>query len=166
MAGSADGPRDDDAQAELARRYFRAFSPATAADFTTWSGLASSRAIALVRDELTPVEVNGRPGYRLGDAQHGSGLRLLSGFDNLLIGYRDRTGLVPDERRGEVYVGGIIRPTIVRDGVVVGRWRLDRAAGRAEVIHFQAPSRAVRSAVAAEIDDLARFVGRPLSVGT
>ncbi len=165
VPGAADGLRGDEAQAELGRRYFRAFSPATAADFTTWSGLPSGRPISLVRDELTPVEVNGRPGYRLGEPARGTGVRLLSGFDNLLIGYRDRAGLVPEERRGEIYVGGIIRPTVVRDGVVVGRWRLDRAAGRVQLTHFEAPSRAVRSAVEAEIEDLARFVGRPLSAG-
>ncbi|HEY8301690.1 MAG TPA: winged helix DNA-binding domain-containing protein [Jatrophihabitans sp.] len=163
---AADGPRGDDARAELARRYFRAFSPATAADFTAWSGLPSGRAIGLIRDELVPVEVNGRRGFRLGAPDRGTGVRLLSGFDNLLIGYRDRTGLVPDERRGEVYVGGIIRPTIVRDGVVVGRWRLDRANGRVQLTHFAPPPPALRSAVADEVEDLARFVGRALSADT
>jgi hypothetical protein len=164
MPGSPDGPRGDDALAELARRYFRAFAPATAADFTAWSGLPSARAIGLIRDELTPVDVNGRPGYRLGAVEDGGGVRLLSGFDNLLIGYRDRSGLVAQDRRAEVYVGGIIRPTVLRDGVVVGRWRLDRAAGRVHVVAFERPSRTLRAAVEREVADLARFVGKDLSV--
>lgn len=162
--GGAEGPRGDEALAELARRYFRAFSPATAADFTAWSGLPSGQPVGLIRDELTPVQVNGRAGFRLGPYAAGAGVRLLSGFDNLLIGYRDRAGLVPDERRGEVYVGGIVRPTIVRDGVVVGRWRLDRAKDRVQLITFAPPARGLRAALAAEVEDLARFVGRPLSV--
>jgi hypothetical protein len=166
LPDAPDGPRGDDALAELARRYFRAFSPATAADFTAWSGLPSARAVGLIRDELTPVTVHGRSGYRLGESAEGRGVRLLSGFDNLLLGYRDRTGLVADDRRGEVYVGGIIRPTVVRAGVVVGRWRLDRAAGQVHIVHFDPPGKALRAAIDAEVDDLARFVGTPLSVDT
>jgi hypothetical protein len=164
LRGAADGPTGDDALAELARRYFAAFSPATAADFTTWSGLASGHAIGLVRDELVPVQVHGRPGFRLGSEKGRSGVRLLSGFDNFLIGYRNRDGLVPDDRRAEVYVGGIIRPTVVRDGAVVGRWRLDRAAGRVEVSYFGRAGRPLQSAVEAEVADLERFVGRRLAL--
>jgi hypothetical protein len=159
------GPRGDDALAELARGYFRAFSPATPADFTTWSGLASGRAVALIRDELTPVQVNGKAGYRLGEPRESTGVRLLSAFDNFLIGYRDRSGIVPESHRAEIYVGGIIRPTIVRDGATVGRWRLDRSAGRVEVRYFGRATQALRTAVEDEVADIARFVARPLSAG-
>jgi hypothetical protein len=165
LPNSAAGPRDDDALAELARRYYRAFSPATATDFTTWSGLAGARATALIRDELTPVTVHGKPGFRLGEEVDGGGVRLLSAFDNYLIGYRDRTGLVPADRRAEIYVGGIIRPVVLEHGAAVGRWRLDRSAGRVEISYFGRASRALRASVDAEIDDLARFVGRPLTLG-
>lgn len=168
LPDAAEGPRGDDALAELARRYFTAFSPATAADFTTWSGLPSGRAIGLIRDELSEVAVHGKPGFRLGPPRGGSGVRLLSAWDNFLIGYRDRSGLVPDDRRGEIYVGGIIRPTVVRDGAVVGRWRLDRAARFVEVVLFVTATRTLRAAVAGEVADLGRFVGTDLavSVGT
>ena len=162
LPAAATGPRDDEALAQLARRYFRAFSPATAADFTTWSGLPSGRAIALIRDELVPVEVNGRAGFRLGDATVEGGVRLLSAFDNYLIGYRDRSDLIADGDRREVYVGGIIRPTVLLDGRVVGRWRLDRARGRVEVGVFEKVPADVEAAIEAETADLARFVGKPL----
>lgn len=93
-AEPASGPRGEDALAELARRYFRAFSPATPADFTTWSGLPSAKAVALIRDELTPVSVDGRPGFRLGEVAPARGSRLLPAFDNYLVGYRDRGALI------------------------------------------------------------------------
>ncbi|HEY2298547.1 MAG TPA: winged helix DNA-binding domain-containing protein [Jatrophihabitans sp.] len=165
LPDAAIGPRGDDALAELARRYFLAFSPATPADFTTWSGLPSGRAVALIRDELTEVSVNGKRGYRLGAAADPSAVRLLGAFDNFLIGYRDRTGLVPEDRRAEIYVGGIIRPTIVRDGTTVGRWRLDRTGGRLQVRYFVPASRTLRAAVQDEIADVARFIDRPLEYG-
>lgn len=164
LPDAAPGPGEDEALAELARRYFRAYSPATAADFTAWSGLPSGRPIALIREELTPVLVHGRSGFRLGAQPDGGGVRLLGGFDNYLVGYRDRTGIITDDRRGAVYSGGLIRPTILRDGAVVGRWRLDRARGRVALEYFVAPGRRLRALVEAEVADLARFVGRPLEV--
>ncbi len=158
------GPSGDDALAELARRYFAAFSPATAADFSTWSGLPSARAVALVRDELTPVSVRGRAGFRLGDRPPGRGVRLLPAFDNALLGHRDRDALLRPELRGEVYVGGIIRPTVLRDGRIAARWRLQRARRGAEIVvtPFESLS-AVRSQLDREVADVGRFLGVSVS---
>ncbi|HZY76187.1 MAG TPA: winged helix DNA-binding domain-containing protein [Jatrophihabitantaceae bacterium] len=162
---AAAGPRGDDALAELARRFFTAFSPATAADFTTWSGLPSSRAIALIRDELTAVDVHGRAGYRLGHVEPQRGLRLLAAFDNYLVGYKERAALIADDRRAEVYVGGVIRPTILLDGRVIGRWQLDRAKGRVQVTEFESLTRSARAALAAEVADLGVFLEQELTLG-
>lgn len=153
------GPRGDDAVAELARRYFQTFSPATAADFTAWSGLPSGRAIALIRDELTQVTVDGRPGYQWQKVAPAAGLRLLPMFDNYLIGYRNRSSIIDAARRPEVYVGGIICPTVLLDGRVVGRWRLVRTQSAAvvEVTPF-ADSPYVRAAVEQEGHDIDRFL--------
>lgn len=159
--------RGDDALAELARRYFAAFSPATAADFTAWSGLPSTKALALIRDELTATDVDGRAGFRLGDVEGRRGLRLLSAFDNYLVGYRDRSSIIDASLAGQIYIGGIIRPVVLLDGRVVGRWRLaGPAAGRADrtaelTLFEDLPTRA-RSALDAEVADLGRFLGAPL----
>lgn len=163
---SAAGPRGDDALAELARRFFAAFSPATPADFTTWSGLPSSRAVALIRDELSPAEVHGRPGFRLGEVEPARGLRLLPAFDNYLVGYRERDAVIAERHRGEVFVGGTIRPAVLRDGRVVGRWQLARARTGATVTvtTFETLPRAARSDLDAEIADLARFLALPVTL--
>jgi hypothetical protein len=160
------GPRGDDALAELARRYFAAFSPATPADFTAWSGLPSSRAIALIREELTPVDVDGRPGYRLGEVAPRRGVRLLPAFDNYLLGHRDRGALIGADRVPEVYVGGIIRPTLLVDGGVAGRWRLVRTRKDAtvELTPFGTLGRKVSAGVEAEVADLARFLTLPVAL--
>jgi hypothetical protein len=161
LPDAAEGPRDDDALAELARRYFAAFSPATPADFTTWSGLPSSRAIDLIRDELTPVDVDGRAGYRLGEVEPAKGLRLLSAFDNYLVGYKERK-FIDDDRRAEVYVGGMIRPTVLLDGRVIGRWQLSHKADvtTVEVIPFVNVARGIKITLEAEVADIGHFLGR------
>jgi hypothetical protein len=162
LPASREGPSGDEALAELARRYFAAFSPATPADFTVWSGLPSARAVGLLRDELTPVAVRGRPGFRLGGCAPERGVRLLPAFDNALLAHRDRDALLPADRRGEVYVGGIIRPTVMRDGRIVGRWRLERSRRGVEVVVVPfAPLRGLRSALDAEVADVGGFLDRP-----
>lgn len=164
LPDTPDGPSGDDALAELARRYFAAFSPATATDFATWSGLASARAIALIRDELTEADVDGRPGYRLGAVEPGRGLRLLPAFDNYVLGYRDRSAILQPDRHPYVYQGGVIRPVVLLDGRGVGTWALDRAKGRVTVNPFEPFSASVRGRVEAEAADVGRFLGRELDL--
>jgi hypothetical protein len=160
LPGGAEGPSGDDALAELARRYFAAYSPATSADFTTWSGLPGRRAVELIREELTPADVDGRPGYRLGEVEPARGLVLLPAFDNYLLGYRDRAAIVAPEHHGRVYQGGWIKPVVLLDGRAIGAWRLDRPSGTVSVEPFEAWSAAVRRRVAAEVADIGRFLGR------
>lgn len=161
-----EGPSGDDALAELARRYFAAFSPATAADFATWSGLASSRAIELIRDELTPHDVDGAPGYRLGAVDGAPGVRLLPAFDNYLLGYKDRSAILAPDRQSRVYRGGIISPTVIVDGVVRGTWALNgtRRPASITVSPFEPLPRAQVAAVEAEVADVARFLGRDVEL--
>lgn len=158
--------RGDDALAELARRYFRAFSPATAADFTAWSGLPSSQAITLIRDELTPVEVYGRPGFRLAQHAPAHGVRLLPAFDNYVLAHRFRDPVIDSTQAAQVYVGGIIRPTVIVDGRVAGRWRLvrKRTSASVELTPFARLTRTVAAAVEAEVADIGRFVEQPTTL--
>lgn len=163
LPGSPAGPDGDDALAELARRYFAAYSPATAADFATWSGLPSARAVELIRDELAPTDVDGRPGFRFGDVEPRRGVRLLPAFDNYLIGYRHRAALLDPSLHGEVYQGGWIRPVLVRDGAVLGTWALDRRAAKVVVSPFAELPAAVRRQIDREVADLGRFLDLDLS---
>lgn len=170
LPAASNDPDGDDALAELARRYFAAFAPATAADFATWSGLPSSRAIALIEDELEAVDIQGRPGFRpagapVEPAPPGT-VALLAGFDNYLIGYRDRSLFIGEDQRPNVYVGGIIKPTVVLDGRIVGIWRLARTPKTATVTvtPFETFSAITVRKVEAEVADVARFLGRTVTV--
>jgi hypothetical protein len=166
LPGPADGPHGDDALAELARRYFAAFSPATAVDFATWSGLPATRAIGLIRDELAAIDVHGRPGFRFGEVDTRRSLRLLAGFDNYLIGYRHRDEMLPAPLRPRVYVGGIIKPTLLVDGRITGLWRLVRKPAKAdvEITPFEPLTRKHRAGLEAEAEDLSRFLDQPVAV--
>lgn len=160
------GPRGDEALAELARRYFAAYSPATGADFTAWSGLPARRALDLIKRELMPCLVHGRVGYRLGTVEPERGVGLPPAFDNYLLGYRERDPIIKADRVAEVYVGGIIRPTLLVDGRVVGRWRLvrKRSATTVELTPFGPLPRKVQRGIEAEVADIARFLALPTTL--
>ena len=155
-----------DLAAELARRYFRAFGPATAADFTAWSGLPSGAAIAAIRGELTEVSFDGRRGWALGGVEPLPGFRLLPMFDNYLLGYRDRTAMLDPRLHDRVYVGGIIKATVVGDGRVLGSWRLDRSTRSVtiRVTPFEPFTRGHHDGLDRERADIERFLGRPVAL--
>jgi hypothetical protein len=153
--------------AELARRYFRSFGPATAADFTTWSGLPSTAAVHAIRDELTEVTYDdGVVGYSLGSSEPVAGLRLLPMFDNYLLAYRDRRAMLEPAHHRRVYVGGIIKATIVDSGRVIAVWRVSQLAKSAtiEISPLEALSRRQLGEIERERADLERFLARPTDV--
>jgi hypothetical protein len=165
-APAAPDPTPPNPVAELARRYFRAFGPATAADFTTWSGLPSGAAIAAIRDELTEVEFDRRRGWTLGPVEPAPAFRLLPMFDNYLLGYRDRTAMLDPGRHPQVYVGGIIKASVVCDGRVIGIWRLERSARSAavRVTPFEPFNRRHHDELDRERADIGRYLGRPVGL--
>jgi len=126
----------DEALAELALRYFRGHGPATVADLSRWSGLAAAdvrAGVESVRDQLASLVVD-RTTYLLDPATpallnaHRAAARdvlLLPGFDEIILGYRDRSMTLAPEHADRIVPGGngVFRPTVLVDGQVVGTWR-------------------------------------------
>jgi Winged helix DNA-binding domain len=166
------GPSGDEALAQLARRYFTGHGPASLADFGWWSGLAAAqarRAVELAGGHLETL--------RLGEAvlftgrappppQRRRQLVLLPGFDELWVGYQDRTAHLDAVHHARVNPGanGLLRPTLVLDGRVVGTWRRTLSARGVAVAAapFGALGREARRQLQAASEAYARFLGRPL----
>ena len=126
--------------------------------------MPTGRALHLICDELTAADVDGRPGFRLGEVTPARGIRLLPAFDNYVIGYRNRAALLAEPLHRHVYHGGMIRPTVVADGQVVATWSLDRPKGRVVISAFESLTPRVRRAVESEVADVGRFLDRELTV--
>lgn len=120
----------DEALAEWARRFFRSHGPAGRKDFARWTGVPAAdvtTAIDGARDDL--AETDGllhdpaTPDLLAAADEPGAEL-LLPGFDEFVLGYADRTQVLDPEHADRICPGnnGIFRPTIVRDGQVVGTW--------------------------------------------
>lgn len=164
-------PERETALAELARRYLRAYQPASLDDFAYWSGLLKRdvrTAWETIDDDLTAVDVGGRPTAMftadLPDrppSRDGT-VRLLPGYDTYLLGYEVDARPVPAAYRTRVWPGaGIVRPTVTVDGAVVATWRLDRSADPPTVLvePFERFDADLVTALESEADRVGRFLG-------
>jgi Winged helix DNA-binding domain len=138
----------EDALALLARRYFTGHGPATAADLTRWANLTAAdtrQAVGGARAELATLTVAGVEcllGVETQDTLSGcrkqaEAVIALPHFDELLLGYRDRSPTLPPERDINVFANrnGVPAPTIVHKGQVIATWkRPKKASGAAAVV--------------------------------
>jgi len=102
-------PRDRETSlGELARRYYACHAGADQRDLAYWSGLP-------LRDCRPPASTDVEDGP-VPDV-------LIPAFDELLLGWRDRTPTVPAAHAKTVHPGGgMIRAVALEDGVAVGTW--------------------------------------------
>jgi hypothetical protein len=160
----------EEGAAELARRYLAAYGPADPADLAAWAGLpltVARDAFRRIQGELAPMgRGGGRPLMSLRAARprpaRADLVRLLPRFDTYLLGYRSREFAVPRRFAKEVHPGGgIIHPTMVRAGEVVGTWRLDRGRRAVRVAShpFHLLTRQMWRALEREAADVGRFLG-------
>jgi Winged helix DNA-binding domain len=167
------------AHAELTRRYLGAYGPATPEDQAMWSGmpLKSTRAAwQHVADQLMEVEVAGAPAWMLKSRAawlddeltiHPPIVRLLPRFDSYLLGYQQRDLAVAPQYAKRINAGGgIIHPTVMVDGRLVGIWKSTRKSSHLDVMvePFDQLAPQVFPGLETEITDLSRFLGMPTTL--
>ena len=174
-------PTAAEANAELARRYFRGYGPATAADFAYWRGGAAGPAKVAVETlggEL--MEVDSEGGRSLMCQEDAERLfetpperetwpvRMLGRFDPLLLAHRVKDWVVPAKYYDRVWrPAGHIEATVLEHGQAVAIWRYDRiGAGQLaiRVFLFRSPlPRHVGKEVRRQAKEVARFFGLKLA---
>jgi len=126
----------EQALAEVCRRYFAAYGPATHADFGHWFALRPGEAHQVMDslgDELAEVEVENRRAWVLAAdvkdfSEHSEeSLHLLPQYDCYIIGSPQRERVVPQTTKARVltykrgrYEGATGLPVLLIDGVVAG----------------------------------------------
>jgi winged helix DNA-binding protein len=171
-------PRErDSALAELARRYVEGHGPAQVADLAWWAGLTVADARAalesasppLVRDQaggrafwLSPTSATAR------ERLQSKLVQLIPNYDELLVGFRDRSDASDPKLPAELRVAQVILGhVVVRNGHVVGRYRRrDEPGARATALDV---SLAVpldseeRAALRGAAERFAKFLGREVT---
>lgn len=120
------------ARAVFIGRYFSAFGPATIEDcahFTSYSKREILRLIEENNIELKTVTCDGIEYYYIKDLSGNCRVPeclYLAGFDQLVLGYKDRSRFMNTADRGKVITNsGIIHPTILLGGKLQAKWIKD-----------------------------------------
>lgn len=121
---------DWEAKAEIARRYFTNFGPATVHDAMYFLGARQAEVKAWL--SKLPVEsttVDGKTYFYIENGkEYKEGIPkciFLAGFDQLMLGYQKKESLfLPQEHLRNIFnLAGIVMPPILLDGRVVGKWK-------------------------------------------
>ena len=165
----------DDALRTLAERYFASHGPATLRDFVAWTGLTVADAktgLALAQPSLERMVVDNAELWMSNestppDAAEASA-HLLPGFDELMLGYRDRSATLAPRYAGRIVPGGngMFLSTLVLDGQVRGTWTRT-ARARTTVIEaspFSRLSAAEKKAFVAPAERYASFLGTSVTL--
>lgn len=164
----------DEGTREIVRRYLRGRGPSTVADLAWWSGLpvrAVRSAAADLGDDVAVVDADGVEqlvwtSLLDGGTAAGRPVLALPGFDELLLGYADRSATLARDHAASIVPGGngVFRRTLVQRGQVVGTWRAVEAAAGVRVVAetFGDVPRGVERGLAREASRYARFLGAPL----
>ncbi|MBU2669361.1 winged helix DNA-binding domain-containing protein [Actinoplanes bogorensis] len=180
-------PAREEALGIIALRYFRSHGPATLKDFVGWTGLTVTdcrAGIAENGDALATVDVDGTPMFAATALLDGAtpdiaaaggteaaaggsdGWLALPGFDEFMLGYKDRS-LMTDNVDAIVPGGnGVFRSTLVQRGRVRATWtRTLTAKGVTVTVEpLTSFTKKDRDAAAKALDPYAAYLGLPLTV--
>jgi Winged helix DNA-binding domain len=163
--------RRDEGLAEIAMRYFTSHGPATLQDFVWWSGLtmADARAgLEMASSHLTREAIGGR-GFWFSPTLPSARVRqpnasLLPAYDEFTVAYKDRSAVLDPAQAKRMDSGkGMLAPTIVVNGRIVGTWKCT-IQKRSVVIapnFFAAPGKAERQASMEAGRRYGSFLGLP-----
>lgn len=162
----------DVALVEVARRYLRAYGPATKDDFARWWGNwpgVGKAAWAGLADELVAVSIEGRSADLLSsDAERiakppaGTSVQLLPPFDPYVMGHSSRDHIVEAANLSRVSrAAGWISAVVLVDGQVAGTWThvATRDALQIKVVPFRRLSAMTTAQVRRRAESLAETLG-------
>lgn len=162
----------EEALAELTRRYFTSRGPATLTDFTGWSGLSMSEAKAgleIIKGDLYQEVIADQTYWHVpvetGINKDASATYLLAGFDEYILGYKDRSAcLEPQYNKHVMLPNGIFNPVIVLDGQIVGTWKrtLKKDTVEIQTYPFHPLPETCHNSIIASARAYAGFVGKGL----
>ena len=123
----------DQARRVFLRRYFEHYGPATVSDCRYFFGNWQKPDMDPLLDELLPelvcTVIDGKKYYSLHEPETDGLLPdcvLIPGFDQLILGYKDRDRMIDRRFLKELTnISGIVSPSVLLRGRIRARWKLD-----------------------------------------
>ena len=146
------GMDPEEALRGIVLRYFLSHGPATVSDCAWWLGLGLTpvrAALKAIGGQLATRELGGAL-YHLApetdalwdDAPGARSVLVLPGFDEFLLGYKDRTATLDPEHSDAIAPGGngVFRRMLVSGGQTIGTWQVETKGrdARAVAVPFEA----------------------------
>ena len=165
----------DDALRTIAERYFTSHGPATLRDFVGWTGLTVADAKLALHHAANTLEQMDVDGIEMwaGRERSEAGVdsqraHLLPGFDEFMLGYKDRSAALPARHASRIVPGanGMFLSTVVLDGQVRGTWRrtVRKSAVELACMPFQRISAADRATFTGPSIRYAEYLGMPVNL--
>lgn len=149
----------DKARATLLERYFRHLGPATMDDCAVFTGFGKKTVADILAKYPLPLEsvaCEGAKYWYIGEWDASRNIPpclFLSGFDQLLMAYRDRSRAMRERDKPLILTNtGIIHPTVLVNGVIKARWKKDGAI--LKILPFAGLGRRERRRVAAHGEEM------------
>ncbi len=165
------------ALATIAERFVRSHAPVSAHDLARWADLTvtDARAGLAAAEGVVARTIDGRDlfvtqalldaGILDGESTEPLPARALPGFDEIVLGYKDRTAQLDAAHETLVVPGGngVFANTLVVDGRVVGTWKRRELARSIDIVatpfaRLTAPD---RRRLAESLDQYAAHLGKP-----
>jgi hypothetical protein len=160
----------DDALAEIARRFFVSHGPASVHDLARWTGLTltqARRGLSSIQAELASLSWQDEalwfsPAF-VETVPTAPEVLLLPGFDEYILGYKDRTQMVAAAYHPYLCPGnnGMFAPSLVHRGEVLGTWKreLKTRAVKIQIQPFAPLPAAVEKALPHAVSHYGAFWG-------
>ena len=158
----------DEALAEITFRYFSSHGPAAVKDLIGWTGLTAGeirQGLEFVKSRLESFTYEGIEYWMApvsGPAEHSQAL-LLPGFDEYMLGYKNRDAALSPQFADRICPGGngMFLATVVVDGQVQGTWKkvLRKGLVKISVSAFRSFTGKEREAVELAAQNYGEYLG-------
>lgn len=165
---------NDQALAELTKRYFYSRGPATLKDFSTWSGLTLSqvkRGLSIVKSHFICEKIDGQEYYFAPDLINENiypSVYLLPIYDEYIMGYKNRDAILKIRNEIDIDLKFVFDQTIVIDGQIVGTWKRDinKKSIDLQVNFFQPLNEEYKDLFDQAVNKFSRFMDLPVTIGS
>ncbi len=170
--------KDDEALAELTRRYFNSRGPATLKDFATWWGLSLAqvkKSLATVVNDFNHIKIENTDYYFLSipsdkfffkGISSKQNIHLLPLYDEYIMGYKDRSFYFNSKFKINSPSSHTFDNTIIIDGQIAGTWRrmIQKSSIELEYNLFMALSKTDKKKFLFSVAQYSKFLEMPVKL--